>query len=110
MSPLCTRICPCPFFEVTPPGAAPGPPVKTGARARRFRGCNKKMAVLPKATFFAFYIELGFYLKDPRFLFFVSFRDASIRLAGEFHRTYINIYLTGAEISQGSHQKAKITP
>ena len=30
-----------PFFEVIPPGAAPGPPVKTGARVRRFRGCNK---------------------------------------------------------------------
>jgi len=24
-----------------PPGAAPGPPVKTAARVRRFRGCNK---------------------------------------------------------------------
>ena len=34
-------MCPYPFFEVTPPGAAPGPPVKTGARVRRFRGCNK---------------------------------------------------------------------
>ena len=34
------RICPYPFFEATPPGAAPGPPVKTGARVRRFRGCN----------------------------------------------------------------------
>ena len=40
MTPLCTRICPYPFFEVTPPGAAPGPPVKTGARVRRFRGCK----------------------------------------------------------------------
>jgi len=39
--PLCTRICPYPFFEVTPPGAAPGPPVKTGARVRRFWGCNQ---------------------------------------------------------------------
>ena len=38
--PLCTRICPYTFFEVTPPGTAPGPPVKTGARVRRFRGCN----------------------------------------------------------------------
>ena len=38
--PLCTRICPYPFFEVTSPGATPGPPVKTGARVRRFRGCN----------------------------------------------------------------------
>jgi len=37
---LCTRICPYPFFEATPPGAAPGPPVKTGARVRRFRGCK----------------------------------------------------------------------
>ena len=25
--PLSTRICPYPFFEATPPGAAPGPPV-----------------------------------------------------------------------------------
>ena len=33
---------PCPYslVEATPPGAAPGPPVKTGARVRRFRGCN----------------------------------------------------------------------
>ena len=29
-----------PFFEATPPGAAPGPPVNTGARVRHFRGCN----------------------------------------------------------------------
>ena len=41
MTPLCTRICPYSFFEATPPGAAPGPPVKTGARVRRFRGCKK---------------------------------------------------------------------
>jgi len=40
-APLCTHICPCPFFEATPPGAASGPPVKTGARVRRFRGCKK---------------------------------------------------------------------
>jgi len=26
---LCTRICPYPFIEVKPPGAAPGPPVTT---------------------------------------------------------------------------------
>jgi len=26
-TPLCMRICPCLFFETTPPGAAPGPPV-----------------------------------------------------------------------------------
>ena len=31
-----------PFFEATPPGAAPGTPVKTGARVRRLRGCNKE--------------------------------------------------------------------
>ena len=30
-----------PFFEATPPGAAPGPPVNTGARVRHFRGCNQ---------------------------------------------------------------------
>ena len=41
MTSLCTRICPCPFFEATPPGAAPVPPVETAARVRRFRGCNK---------------------------------------------------------------------
>ena len=34
-----------PFFEATPPGAAPGPPVKTGARVRHFRGCNKDYSV-----------------------------------------------------------------
>ena len=28
MTPLCTRIYTHPFFEATPPGAAPGPPVK----------------------------------------------------------------------------------
>jgi len=38
--PLCTRICPYSFFKVTPPGATPGPPVKSGARVRRFRGCK----------------------------------------------------------------------
>ena len=27
LTPLCTRICPYPLFEATPPGAAPGPPV-----------------------------------------------------------------------------------
>ena len=30
-----------PFFEATPPGAAPGPPVKTGARVRLLRECKK---------------------------------------------------------------------
>jgi len=30
MTPLCTRICPYPFFEATPPGAAPGPRLKPG--------------------------------------------------------------------------------
>jgi len=39
--PLCKSICPFPFFEATPPGAAPGPLVKTGARLRRFRGCKE---------------------------------------------------------------------
>ena len=33
-----------PFFEATPPGAESGPPVKTGARVRRFRGCNSRVA------------------------------------------------------------------
>ena len=42
---LCTRICPYPFFEVTPPGAAPGPPVKTGARVRRFRVCKNEIEI-----------------------------------------------------------------
>ena len=41
MTPLCTRMYTHPFFEATPPGAAPGPPVKTGARVRHFRGCNQ---------------------------------------------------------------------
>ena len=35
-----TRMYTHPFFEATPPGAAPGPPVNTGARVRHFRGCN----------------------------------------------------------------------
>ena len=35
-----TRMYTHPFFEATPPGAAPGPPVLTGARVRHFRGCN----------------------------------------------------------------------
>jgi len=39
---LCVRICLCPFIKVTHPGAAPapGPPAKTGALVRRFRGCK----------------------------------------------------------------------
>ena len=41
MTPLCTRMYTHPFFEATPPGAAPGPPVNTGARVRHFRGCNQ---------------------------------------------------------------------
>ena len=41
MKPPCTRMYTHPFFEATPPGAAPGPPVKTGARVRHFRGCKK---------------------------------------------------------------------
>ena len=40
ITPLCTHVCPCPFFEATAPCAAPAPPVKTGARVRRFRGCS----------------------------------------------------------------------
>jgi len=39
--PFCTRICPYPFFEAASPGAAPGPPVKTAARVRRFQECKK---------------------------------------------------------------------
>ena len=33
--------CAYPFFEATSPGAAPGPRAKTGARVRRFQGCNE---------------------------------------------------------------------
>ena len=43
LNPPCTRmyhIYTRPFFEATPPGAAPGPPVNTGARVRHFRGCK----------------------------------------------------------------------
>ena len=48
---LCTRICPYPLFEATPPGAAPGTPVKTGARVRRFRGCkNPRVGVCPEVS------------------------------------------------------------
>ena len=39
--PLYAHMCSYPLFEVTPLGAAPGPPFKTGARVRRFRGCNE---------------------------------------------------------------------
>jgi len=35
-------LCPCPFFEATPPGAVPEPPVKTRARVCRFRGCKNR--------------------------------------------------------------------
>ena len=42
MNPPCTRMYTHPFFEATTPGAAPGPPVKTGARVRHFRGCKKE--------------------------------------------------------------------
>ena len=38
-----TRMCPHPFFEATPPGAAPGLPVKTGARVRRLVGVIKTL-------------------------------------------------------------------
>jgi len=38
-----------PFFEATPPGAAPGPPVNTGARVRHFRGCNKRRSVTQRS-------------------------------------------------------------
>jgi len=30
MTPLCTRICPYPFFEATPPGTLPDPQLKPG--------------------------------------------------------------------------------
>ena len=42
--PLCTRICPYPFFEATPQPRAPppNPLLKPGAPVRRFRGCNKR--------------------------------------------------------------------
>ena len=42
MDPPRTRMCPRPFFGATPPGAAPGPPIKTGARVRHFRGVINK--------------------------------------------------------------------
>ena len=38
--PLYARMPLPPFFEATPPGATPGPLVKTGALVRCFRGCN----------------------------------------------------------------------
>ena len=44
MNPPCTRMYTHPSFEATPPGAAPGPPVNTGARVRHFRGCNQLWA------------------------------------------------------------------
>jgi len=43
---------PCPFFEATPPGAAPGPPLKTGARNRHFRGCNNTNRKIKYAKFY----------------------------------------------------------
>ena len=48
MTPLCTRIYTHPFFEATPPGAAPGPPVSTGARVRHFRGCKNASGLMKK--------------------------------------------------------------
>jgi len=62
MTPLCTRMCPYPFFEVTTPGAAPGPPVKTGARVRRIHGCNYALAPgtrLLTAYLHALILEIG---------------------------------------------------
>jgi len=44
MNPPCTRMYTHPFFEAIPPGAAPGPPVNTGARVRHFQGCNQQPA------------------------------------------------------------------
>jgi len=35
-----------PFIEAITPGAAPGPPVKTGARVCRFQGCKNRTAIL----------------------------------------------------------------
>ena len=39
--PLCA-LMPLPAPRSHTPGTAPGPPVKTGARVRRFRGCNRE--------------------------------------------------------------------
>ena len=47
MTPSVRAYAPYPSFEATPPGAAPGPPLKTGARVSRFRGCNKLAIVYP---------------------------------------------------------------
>ena len=57
--PLCTRICPCPFFEATPRAPPPGPRLKPGPvfvasggvisakKARRvYDGSHKVMGVL----------------------------------------------------------------
>jgi len=41
-TPLCTRIWPCSLFVATPPGAAPGPPVKTGARVLKEHTAYKR--------------------------------------------------------------------
>jgi len=37
---------PLPVLRSHTPGFAPGPPVKTGARVRRFRGCKNRRRLL----------------------------------------------------------------
>ena len=48
--PLCTRICPCPLFEVTPPGAAPGPRLKLGHVFVASGGVNMRNGHLENAN------------------------------------------------------------
>ena len=43
MTPLCTRMYTHPFFEATPPGAAPGPPVKNRVPVFATSGGVKKV-------------------------------------------------------------------
>ena len=61
-------MCPHPFFEAKPLGAAPGPPVKTGARVRLFRGCSKmaggfgrKLGIGVKVLVAAHYVPSHYY-------------------------------------------------
>ena len=58
MASICTRMCPSPFFETAPPGAAPGS-VETGARVRLFRGCNYCGVIIPRPSAFIYFSCLG---------------------------------------------------
>ena len=78
LNPPCTRMYTHPFFEATPPGAAPGPPVNTGARVRHFRGCNYSLSpatLLPYscAIFLRGFSKIPHFLQAHLFLLILPF-------------------------------------